>query len=73
MKSIKLLLKIGGWVFVSIAIIDLTITFFVYRHSQTFVQTASQAQATITKMVERKRGQPIVWIEMRTGPTQTMG
>ncbi len=54
MKVIKLLLKIGGWVFISVAIIDLTIAFFVYRHAQTFVQTASRAQATITKMVERE-------------------
>jgi len=54
MKVIKLLLKIGGWIFISIAVIDLTISFFVYRHAQTFVQTASRAQATITKMEERE-------------------
>lgn len=54
MKVIKLLLKIGGWVFLSIAIIDLTITFFVYRHAQTFVQSASRAQATISKVIERE-------------------
>lgn len=54
MKVIKLLLKVGGWIFIFIAIVDFTISFFVYRHAQTFVQTASRAQATITKMEERE-------------------
>jgi hypothetical protein len=56
MHIIKLLLKIGGWGFLAIAVIDLTITFFIYRHEHSFVQSASRAQATITKMVERQSG-----------------
>ena len=54
MNIMKLPLKIFGWIFVAIAMVDLTITVLVYRHAQSFIQTASRAQATITKLVERK-------------------
>jgi len=56
MHVIKLLLTIGGWVFIGLAVVDLAITFFIYRHTHGFVQSASRAQATITKMVERPGG-----------------
>jgi hypothetical protein len=53
MHILKLLLKIGAWFMVAIAIIVLTISFFVYRHTQHFVQAASHAKGTVTQMVER--------------------
>jgi hypothetical protein len=53
MRFNKLSLSIGGWVFIATGIITLTIAFFVYRHAQNFVQSASRTQATITKLIER--------------------
>jgi hypothetical protein len=53
MQILKLLLKIGGWFMVAIAIIVLTASFFLYRHTHNFVQSASHAQGTVTKMVEK--------------------
>lgn len=53
MRFLKLSLRIGGWGFIAMAVITLTISFFVYRHAHSFVQSASRAQATITKLTER--------------------
>jgi hypothetical protein len=50
MQFLKLSLKVGGWGMVVVAIITLTISFFVYRHIQRFVQTASHAQGTVSKL-----------------------
>jgi len=52
MQILKQLMKIGGWISVVIAIIGLTASFFLYRHAHNFVQSASHAQGTVTKMVE---------------------
>ena len=54
MRFLTLSLKIGGWGFIAVAVITLTISFFVYRHVHGFVQSASRAQATITKLTERR-------------------
>jgi len=53
MLFLKLLLKIGGWGFIALAVTNLTISFFVYRHAHRFAQTASRAQGTVIKLVEK--------------------
>lgn len=53
MHILKLLLKIGAWFMVATAAIVLMISFFLYRRTQHFVQSASHAQGTVTQMVER--------------------
>jgi hypothetical protein len=53
MRIFKLLLKIGGWFMIATSVIMLTISFFVYRHAQHFVQSAVRVQGTVTKMIER--------------------
>ena len=45
------LLKIGGWLSVLGAILFLTAAFILYRHTQSFVHSASRTQGTVTKLV----------------------
>ena len=51
MKEFMSLLKIGGWLSVLGAILFLTAAFILYRHTQSFVHSASRPQGTVTKLV----------------------
>ena len=51
MKEFMSLLKIGGWLSVLGAILFLTAAFILYRHTQSFVHSASRTQGTVTKLV----------------------
>ena len=53
MQIIRLFLKVAGWIITGVAILDLTGAYFLYRHAEHYVQTASRAQGTVTKMVEQ--------------------
>jgi hypothetical protein len=55
MPVFKTLLNIGGWIFIAVAMFDLTGTFLIYRHEQHFVQSANRTQGTITRMVEQQK------------------
>ena len=48
----KVLLKLGGWFFVALGVIVLTISCVVYRHTRSFVQSAIRTKATLIKIVE---------------------
>jgi Protein of unknown function (DUF3592) len=56
MQRLKLLLKIGGWICVIVGIIVLTISFFIYLHTRSFVQSASRAQGTVIRLDENRGG-----------------
>jgi Protein of unknown function (DUF3592) len=50
----RLLLKIPAWLLMSSAIIFLTVSFFLYLHTQKFIQSANRTQGIITQLIEKK-------------------
>jgi len=46
-------LKVGSWCIIAVAIITLTLSLIVYRHTQHFVQTASHTSGIVSKLNSR--------------------
>lgn len=53
MRFLKLSLCIGGCGLIVASAVALTMSFFNYRHVNAFVNSASRAQATVTRLIER--------------------
>jgi len=51
MEDFKSLLKIVGWLSIAGSILFLTVAFFLYRQTESFVRSASRTQGTVTKLV----------------------
>ena len=46
-------MKIAGWLALGTAILSLGASFFVYQHTQKFIQSASRTKGTVSKLIRR--------------------
>jgi hypothetical protein len=51
MQNFKSLLWAGGWLNLISSVLFLTASFFLYQHTRSFVESASRAQGSVTKLV----------------------